>query len=320
MAMRRIVALLLALCLSTALIIPVNAYGAKEHNKLIESILFGNSNYSKSIPEEIGNQLLALEYATTICLDQFQGNYSNELKFLNDRKIHGIIESINKIDFGGDSHHRQYTHKGWSWDYSSDDKAHWELRKTLLLQTTNDVFDFSKRAGEWKILWFTKDYGYTDQCESFSAFLYYLHILGEYEKMSKDLSDPANTRKDFTQITEDIIPLAKMFPTDLSPDVFWELERHLPIIFATQKESGSRVYGDMMQDIQILAAEARAFALDNNDFYEPRADAVAAYCQYADELIEILKTSVPGLLEKGEYFAKVFYPESTKKKPWYQFW
>lgn len=124
MVMRRIIALLLVLCLSTALFISVNAYGAKEHNKLIESILFGNSNYSKSISEETCNQLLALEYATKICLDQFQGNYSKELKFLNDRKIHGIIKSIDKIDFGGDSHHRQYTHKGWSWDYSSDDKAH----------------------------------------------------------------------------------------------------------------------------------------------------------------------------------------------------
>lgn len=138
--------------------------------------------------------------------------------------------------------------------------------------------------------------------------------------MSKDLSDPANARRDFTQITEDIIPLAKMFPTDLSPDVIWELEKYLPIIFATQKESGSRVYGNMMQDIQILAAEARAFALDNNDFYEPTVDAITSYCQYAVKLIEILKKNVPGLLEKESFFSTVFYPEGTKKKPWYQFW
>lgn len=317
---RRIIALLLVISLSAGLIVPAEAYGAKDHNKLIETILFGNSNYSKSLSDDASNQLLALEHATTICLDQFQGNYADELKFLNDRKIHGIIESIDKINFGGDSHHRQYTHKGWNWDYSSDDKAQWELRKTLLLQTVNDVFGFSNRAGEWKILWFIKDYGYTDQCESFSAFLYYLHILGEYEKMSKDLSNPTNTRKEFTQITEDIIPLAKMFPTDLSPDVFWEFEKHLPVIFASQKESGSRVYSDMMQNIQILATEARAFALDNNDFYEPTADAVASYCQYAVKLIEILKDSIPGLLEKEEFFATVFYPQNTKKKPWYQFW
>ena len=318
--MRRIIALLLALCLSVSLVIPVNAYGAKEHNKLIESILFGNPNYFKNTSEQIGNQLQKLEYATTICLDQFQGNYADELKFLNEQKIHGIIKSIDEIDFGGDSHHRKYTHKGWLWDYQNNDVAQWGLRKTLLLQTVNDVFDFSNKAGEWKVLWFTKDYGYTEQCNSFSAFLYYLHILGEYEKMSKDLSSPANTRKDFSQITGDIIPLAKMMPTDLSPDVFWELEKHLPIIFASQKENGSRVYSDMMQDLRILAAEARTFALDNNDFYEPTADVIASYCHYADELIDILENSIPELLEKEEFFAKVFYPETTKKKPWYQFW
>lgn len=311
--MKRIIALLLSLCLSVTLAIPANAYGAKEHNKLIESILFGNPNYSKNTSEGIGNQLKKLEYATTICLDQFQGNYVDELNFLNEQKIHGIIKDIDKIDFGGDSHHRKYTHKGWLWDYQKGDAAHWELRKTLLLQTVNDVFVFSSKAGEWKILWFTKDYGYTEQCNSFSAFLYYLHILGEYEKMSKDLSSPTSTRKEFSQITEDIIPLAKMIPTALSPDVFWELENHLPVIFASQKESGSRVYSDMMQNIQILATEARAFALDNNDFYEPTADAIASYCQYADKLIKILQESIPDLLKKELFFSAVFYAENTKK-------
>ena len=318
--MKRIIALLLSLCLSVTLAIPANAYGAKEHNKLIESILFGNPNYSKNTSEEIGNQLKKLEYATTICLDQFQGNYVDELNFLNEQEIHGIIKDIDKIDFGGDSHHRKYTHKGWLWDYQKCDAAHWELRKTLLLQTVNDVFDFSSKAGEWKILWFTKDYGYTKQCNSFSAFLYYLHILGEYEKMSKDLSSPKSTRKEFSQITEDIIPLAKMMPTALSPDVFWELENHLPVIFASQKESGSRVYSNMMQNIQILATEARAFALDNNDFYEPTADAIASYCQYADKLIKILQESIPDLLKKELFFSAVFYAENTKKNTWYQSW
>lgn len=317
---RQIVALLLAISLSVGLAVPVNAYGAKDHNKLIETILFGNANYSKSLSESVGNQLLALEYATTICLDQFQGKYSDELKFLNDWKIHGIIESVGEINFDGNSHHRQYTHKGWNWDYRTDDKAHWEDRKTLLLQTVNDVFGFSNRAGKWPILWFTKDYGYTDKCESFSAYLYYLHILGEYEEMDQRLSNPANTRKEFTQITEDIIPLAKMYPTDLSPDIFWELEKHLPVIFASQKESGSRVYNDMMQSIQILATEARAFALDNNDFYEPTADAVASYCQYAIKLIEILKENIPDLLKKESFFSVIFYPKNANKKPWYQFW
>ena len=76
----------------------------------------------------------------------------------------------------------------------------------------------------------------------------------------------------------------------------------------------------MMQNIQILATEARAFALDNNDFYEPTADAIASYCQYADKLIEILQESIPDLLKKELFFSAVFYAENTKKNTWYQSW
>ena len=317
---KRIIALLLALSLLSGLVISSQAYGAKDHNKLIETILFGNTNFSKGLSEDAQNQLLTLEYSTTICLDQFQKNYANELEFLNDQKIHGIITDITEIDFGGDSHHRKYTHQGWGHDYSSNDKANWSLRKTLLLQSVNHVFGFSKRAGEWKVLWFSKDYGYTEQCDSFAAFLYYLHILGEYEKMGKELSDPSSTRKNFTQITEAVIPLARLSATDNYPDVFSELEKHLPVILASQKEKGSRVYINMIQSIQGLAAEARDFLLDNDVFDEPSADTLASYCQYGIKLIEILKENIPGLLENEEFFSKVFYPQNNKTKPWYQFW
>ena len=94
----------------------------------------------------------------------------------------------------------------------------------------------------------------------------------------------------------------------------------MPVILETHKENGSHVYINMMQDIQILAAEARQFALENDDFEDPSADVVAEYCRYSVKLIEILQNSIPELLKGEEFFASVFYPDEVKKKPWYQFW
>lgn len=316
---KRFLALFLVLTLVAGLAVSVRAYDAKGHNKAIEKILFGKADYAQSISSDIHEKLQMLEYATMICLDQYNGHYTDELKFLNDQNIRGIIQQISDIDFSGNSRHRQKTHLGWDYTYSSDD-AHWPERKTLLLQTVNKTFGFRKIAGQQEILWFTHDFGYDKKCESFSAFLYYLHILGEFEELNEKLNSPSYSRTSYDEIFSDVLPLARMYPADKYPDVFWELEKHLPVIFQTHKENGSRVYINMMQDIQILATEARRFALENNDFDKPSADVVAEYCRYGVKLIEILQNTVPELLKDEEFFASVFYPDEVRKKPWYQFW
>lgn len=316
---KRFLALLLVLVLVAGLTVPIHAYNAKGHNKVIEKILFGKADYAQSISADIHEKLQMLEYATTICLDQYNGHYTDELKFLNDQNIRGIIQQISDIDFSGNSRHRQKTHLGWDYSYSPDD-AHWSERKILLLQTVNKTFGFRNIAGQQKILWFTHDFGYDKKCESFSAFLYYLHILGEFEELNEKLNSLSYSRTSYDEIFSDVLPLARMYPADKYPDVFWELEKHLPVIFQTHKENGSRVYINMMQDIQILATEARRFALENNDFDKPSADVVAEYCHYGVKLIEILQNTVPELLKDEEFFASVFYPDEVKKKPWYQFW
>lgn len=316
---KRFLALLLVLTLVAGLTVQVHAYNAKGHNKVIEKILFGKGDYAQSISPDIHENLQMLEYATTICLDQYNGHYTDELKYLNDQRIRGIVSQISDIDFSGNSRHRQKTHLGWDYTYSSDD-AHWSERKTLLLQTVNKTFGFRKIAGEQKILWFTHDFGYEEKCNSFSAFLYYLHILGEFDELNEKINSPSYSRTSYDEIFSDVLPLVRTNPADKYPDVFWELEKHLPVILETHKENGSHVYINMMQDIQILAAEARQFALENDDFEDPSADVVAEYCRYSVKLIEILQNSIPELLKGEEFFASVFYPDEVKKKPWYQFW
>ena len=285
------------------LALPANAYGEDGHRKIVESILFGKENYSDTISGSTLEKLQAIEYAITICLDQYNGSYSEELEFLNDMDVHGVPESIDEINFTGNQYHRRYTHRGWDHNYAPTDKANWPMRKTILLQTTNEVFDFSDRAGEWKILWRTKDYGYEEQCNSMAAFLYYLHVIGEYHEVAGQLADEKNERTDFTALTASVIPLAVPHPSDSNPDLFWELEKHFAVIFESQKKSGSEVYTGMMTDMKMLASKARDLASQTGGITE---DVFPEYIQYAMELIEILQERVPTLLQKEKFFKRVF--------------
>lgn len=300
---KRLAVLFLALCLSFGIISPASAYGGSKHNKLIEEILFGNDHAADSFSDSSATSLTCLEYATMISLDQFNDNYSRELKYLRDQKIHGLIKNIDEIKFKSSYRHRAKTHQGWDHDYSPNDEGKWSLRKTLLLQTVNHVFGFQKKAGTGHFPWIWKDYGYTDECNSFSAFLYYLHILGEFEEISKELKSSSVSSLQLEALTQDVIPLAKSHPSDQAPDLFWELEKHLPVIFSAQKDSGSQVYDSMMREIRNIARDARNFTKTE---YAITLNNAEGYYVYAEKLICVLKKHIPRLLQHTDYFTDVF--------------
>ncbi len=302
--MRRIVSTILILVMVAVLCVPANAYGKKDHNALIESIIFGSS--SNDLTEAMRAKLALLEAATTICLDQYQGSYTDELEALNKEKIHGIPKSIDSINFTSNQYHRRYTHRGWDFSYTppaSLDKANWPVRKDILLQTVNHVFDFQNRSGKWQFLWIEKDYGYTEQCNSFAAFLYYLHILGEYKEAAEEMQENDGKTTHFNTSVGQIVPLAVAHPGKGNVDVFSELELHFPVIFATQKKAGSNTYLGMMNDIQMLASGARSMAAERGGITK---DNFQEYCQYAMDLIGILESTIPGLLQEESFFAAVF--------------
>lgn len=301
--MKRCAALLLAMVLVISMALPAKAYGEDGHRKIIESILFGKENYMDSASGDTLEKLKAIECAVTICLDQYNDSYADELAFLNSMDIHGLPDSIDEINFSGNQYHRRYTHRGWDFKYTPTDKANWPVRKTILLQTVNDVFSFSKRAGEWNILWFTKDYGYEEQCTSMAAFLYYLHIIGEYHEVAGQLADEKNDRTDFTALTASVIPLATAHPSDSNPDLFWELEKHFAVIFATQKAAGTDSYIGLVTDLRTLASDARKLAARTGDIDK---EVFPEYIQYAMDLIEILQDRIPSMLQQEEFFSEVF--------------
>lgn len=288
--MKRLVAWVLTLVFSiVALAVPVFAHNKTEHDRIIESILFGEKNYKNTFVKgsEEYEALTALENAVAICLDQYNGSYVEKLKALNDQGIHGIPDSIKDIDFNGNEYHRKYTHKGWNYQYSDNkdkDKAHWDTRKTLLLQTVNDAFSFKLLAGKWLIF----DFGYEDQCEAFAKFLYYLHVLGDY-----DCDDAKNKR----YIIGCVMQMAREHASDDNPDIFWELESIFPILFESSTKAVA--YKGLEQDMKLLAQQARKLGdLSNENFQQ--------YHEIANELIEKLKSKVPGLLKEEPFFKGVF--------------
>lgn len=282
--MRRLTSWVLAILAVFSLAAPAFAHNMAEHNRIIERILFGNEEYIKTLTKgsEEYSALTALEYAVAICLDQYNGNYTDQLNALNRRGIHDIPKSIDEIDFKANEYHRRYTHRGWDQDYSGFDKAHWSIRKTLLLQTVNDVFGFKRFAGKWLVF----DFGYDDQCEAFAEFLYYLHVLGDY--------DDAKEKK---VIVGCVMPLAREHPGEQNRDIFWELEQILPVLFKSSTKDVA--FTGLVQDIKILAEEARQLGDLTTENFEQ-------YREIANALMQKLESKVPFLLSKEAFFSNIF--------------
>lgn len=296
---KRLVATILAvICL---LHVAVTAYahtkeGSNGHDQYMSWILFGSKTYKDTLPEtskEI-KAIEALENAVALCIDQYNGSYEDELKELQAMRIHGLPDDISEINFRSNSHHRRYTHRGWNFSYP-DDKGHWEIRKTILLQTVNKVFGFQRFAGKWRFVLVDKDYGYDKQCEAFSTLIYYIHILADIPDSGMD------------EGYSDMIKLAVANPSENNPDIYYELLRVLPIVFESQKTDPA--YTGLISDIKIQANNARTFVRNTPDIKSK----YSKYQDYAKDLIEKLASKIPSLLKREPFFKNVFFAEEEQK-------
>lgn len=268
--------------------VPVVAYDAEEHNDYMEKVLFGDTNFEDSKSQNVKNKIEMLESASYLCIDQDRGEGKSELQFLKKQKVKNIpkLEEFDLVDiFYGN--HRNYTHRGWDYKYvipkgEKHDKANWQVRKKLLCSTVNKVFDFGIKNEMFGNI--------CAQCDSFSALIYYIHILGDHlEKTSYKVSDLT-------------IPLARAHADDNNPDVFSEIRKHSIILFESQKKSIS--YSSYILELDCIALDARALAssiggIDDTNFEE--------YHSCAEKLMDTLVSYVPLLLKKETFFKNEFY-------------
>ena len=109
-----------------------------------------------------------------------------------------------------------------------------------------------------------------------------------------------NEISDITFGAENILPFAVYNPSDSNPDLIFELNKHLEILFADQKNSST--YQSMMNSITTIANEARSVG----NHGENSAVCYIALKEYQYKYFDALKSYVPLLLNKEDFFKSAF--------------
>ncbi len=316
--MKKIRSILIALIIMIIVpVTPVQAHSANKHYEDLEMMLFNSGNFSRTVFDEdkkVQDKILAIEYASTLCIDQMGDGNAKELKWLRDYGVRGLPKDVSEINPEKSKtklsarNHREYTHQGWDKNYKeleNGDLANWEVRKNILLASVKEAMDsklFSKK-------WLFFDFGYSEKCDSFCALIYYNHILGDY---MEDTSDEKGNLGKFNGTTNgEKIPFACSDSNKI--DLFSELENHIAKLFKDQKDK--TVYKNLIRSIQELAKKARNIADGEGKIKAEDYDEMKGY---VSELMDILTgknnkyNAIHELLMNESYFTKAFYPNGVK--------
>ena len=285
-----------------------------EHDEEFEAVFLGDSKYRTNHKgRDDAKAVAVLESAIYLCIDQVQEDGVKDLELLNEYGVRGLPKSVSEINpppgekqLSGTNHHF-YTHRGWDMDYGQDDKANWELRKKILLNTVEKVFGF-RRIFEFS--WPPSEMlHYDKKCNSFAALAYYVHVLGDY------LEDDSVYKFDGLSWSRKI-KFAYPHAGKDNRDIFYEIEEHLKVVFSDQKSS--LLFTRLLHDLGEIARKARNLAgstggIDND---EKLNEALS----YAEELMALLSgvnksthgksyhysNRVHDLLVKEPFFSSVF--------------
>lgn len=280
--MKRKICLLLAFLLIIFSPISSFAYRKDKHDDFLEQVLFGQNGY-KGTDFEAKKAIIILNAACAVTIDQYNGSYSEELNDLKAYGVRRLPSSINAINFTGGPDHRKRTHLGWDHDYPETkvNNANWPVRKTILLSTVNKVFDFGFFSG-----WFGN---YNDKCKSFSAIIYYVHILGDTIADEKEKSN-----HDQKVIDRTLLPLVVRQQSDVAPDIISELQKHINVLFADQDHS------TLDKKLEQLRRQLYSVGYISNSEYS------TTYYGYAQKCMDTLIEEIPDLLKQESFFTKVF--------------
>ena len=259
------------------------AHDRAEHDTILDSIMFGDlSRLSNSWSEKIE----ALHSASFIAIDQFNGNGQSDLDVLKDYGVSKIPENIGEINFTEwGERHRMYTHLGWD-HYYQIDKAKWSKRKEILTNTVGKVFNFAK---VWNST--TCRFEYTSKAQSVAAFIYYVHLLGDFHG---DFQDKHYYGSDY------VLPLASGSTQNNS--VIKEIKNHLALICETQVNS--RSFNGLMTEL--TSYDSTIFSIINNRTGQFTDDEFGSLYEATDGVISLLKQHVPNLLRNESFFNNTF--------------
>ena len=281
--MKKRLCLLLAFLLAISIPFSTKAFGKEKHDDYLEQVLFGEEGYSTGDSNAI-EAMAILKAGCAVAVDQYNGSYSKELGDLKKYGVRHLPSSIDEINYTDGPEHRGKTHLGWDHKYPTTGKyvqANWPVRKKILQSTVNKVFDFGFFSG-----WFGV---YDEKCNSFSALIYYTHILAD-TIADKDHKGE-HTKKD---LDDQIIPLIVTQNSSINPDIISELQKHIGILFKDQDHS------TLDKELDRLRYNAKNAVLSSYGEYND------SYYRHAEELMDILIKNIPDLLQNESFFNKVF--------------
>ena len=267
------ITILCLLIITNCLFQTTYAYEQPQHNKIMRDVLFKNFEYKKS--QESKNALKALESACYLSIDQFNKNGKSHLEQLKTYGVKKLPKSIDSINIDADPNtHRSYTHRGWDYQYYGVDKDKWPIRKQILINTADKVFDFGKS---------------TAKRDSFCAILYYIHILGDH------LHDPSYKMENGLKI--------RVGGGNDKNSIIHELLKHTSILFSAQKHthkyrsltSGLEKYNSRLKKIVDSSGN-----VDSDEKFGEKRDAT-------EDLLEFLMLYFPEMLKNEPFFYNVFY-------------
>ena len=254
------------------------------HNEQLIQVLFGRSFKPD---ERVNRNLIPLQKALYLTIDLFNGatyNQGQAQRYLNDLKGFGVenLPSLSTIDFTAGWEHQRYTHRGWDWiDYPRNLRGYnfqniWNVRQQLVLMSTIDkIFNFQE------IEMIKRD--------SFTALLYYVHILGDHLGDSKrSLPDrmPLNGSRRGSAATR--------------ADIIWELEYHIPRLFREQTSAAEyQLLMRFIQRSQSRPSFVYSDTISDDDYRQLQA--------FAKEILDNLILNIPPLLENENFFRRVFF-------------
>lgn len=163
--MKRIAILLVVLIFMFSFAFPVSACDEEQTDLYITQVVFGDQT-SKYESDESFKALLSALY---LCSEQHDNLGYDELDRLKKIQM-GSIPSLEDINITGDNL-LECSHNSWEYEYVEAKKVQ-NNRKKVLRRTVNKIFDF----GMFNKLFNANN----EKCNSFSAFLYYMHILSDY--------------------------------------------------------------------------------------------------------------------------------------------
>lgn len=269
--------MLLVLCISVVIMsfyCPSYAFERDGHDDYMLDVLFKNF---KEIENDIDavNEVEALCCASYLTIDQFNNNGQKDLDVLLAYGVKNIPSDVSEISYNASgTTHRSHTHRGWDYPYSGVTQDVWPVRKDILLNTADAIFDFE---------------GHENKKESFCAMMYYIHILGDH-------------MDDSSYMVKNGLKMDVGGRTD-KEDIIHELLKHIEILFADQKHTHKyrSLTGALERYNSRLAKIVRSEGGINTDEKFQKKQ------EYTEGLMDLLTMYIPEMLKAEKFFYDVFY-------------